>query len=683
MTAQARVDARVKQVLTVDGLRFKDLDGSGTLDPYEDWRLSPSERTADLIARMTIDEKVGLMGITGRRMGIATPDKDKTSHDGVLDEEQLEQHPMFKRPVPGTTESIEERHLRHFIVREATTPRALATWANAMNEVAEGTRLGIPVIIASNSRNELGGTGMPAPDATYETDTFTLFPGTLGLGATGDLDLVRRFAEVVRAEFDATGIKKGYMYMADVLTDPRWQRFNGALGEDPAWVAAAIATLVSTLQGETLGPDSVALTTKHFPGGGARENGFDPHYAEGKFNVYRTPGSLEKYHLPPFQAAIDAGTSSIMPYYAIPSEEKSSMPQGPDGRFGTFEQVGFAYNEAILQLLRDMGFTGYINSDTGILDVMPWGVEDLSPVERLAKAVNAGVSVIADTDQVHLFRQAYDEGLLTEETIDARIAPMLAEMFALGLFDDPYRDPDHAAAVVGSDAHRALAEEAHRKSVVLLKNATRPGDSRPVLPLAPERLAGRKVYLELFEKDLKVTRLDALREAIATRCPEVEFTTDYAYADVAILCLNPVTGDYFKATGLMDLEVHEATNVTISKVRRIAEQVDTTVVAFNFELPFLLGNVEPLTDGMVAGFDTTWEAMVDVITGAHAPTGRMPFTLPADAAAIAVDEDDICASPNDVPGYDKEQYMDGRPYAYVDAAGNRYGLGFGLAYPKG
>ena len=139
------------------------------------------------------------------------------------------------------------------------------------------------------------------------------------------------------------------------------------------------------------------MTTKHFPGGGARENGFDPHYAEGKFNVYPTPGSLATYHLPPFQAAIDAGTSSVMPYCAIPSAEKSAMPQAP---LEDFEDVGFAFNKGILDLLRSMGHRGYINSDSGILSKMAWGVDELGVPERVGKAVMAGTDMIADTNDV-------------------------------------------------------------------------------------------------------------------------------------------------------------------------------------------------------------------------------------------------------------------------------------------
>ena len=149
------------------------------------------------------------------------------------------------------------------------------------------------------------------------------------------------------------------------------------------------------------------MTTKHFPGGGARENGFDPHYAEGRFNVYPTPGSLQKYHLPPFQAAIDAGTSSVMPYYAIPSAEKSAMPQPP---LTEFEPVGFAFNKEVLDLLSTMGHRGYVNSDSGILSKMAWGVTELSVPERAGKAVMAGTDIIADTNDVGSIREAYLPG---------------------------------------------------------------------------------------------------------------------------------------------------------------------------------------------------------------------------------------------------------------------------------
>ena len=673
MVEQIDIAARVKPVIETDGLIFRDLNANGVLDPYEDWRLSPSERATDLVARMSPEEKIGLMVINARTMGISQPDKNLTSHNGALDEQyhriKNDPHNTAGLPYEGTTQQIEELHMRHFIMRETPAGSTIATWVNAMNEVAEGTRLGIPVIVAANSKNELGGFKM---GATEHDRDFTQWPGTLGLAATGDLALIADFAAKSRAEWVAAGLRKGYMYMADTVTDPRWFRGSGTFGEDPLFNAQAIGAVVRGFQGEGgLAADGVAMTTKHFPGGGARENGFDPHYAEGKFNVYPTPGSLATYHLPPFQAAIDAGTSSVMPYYAIPSTEKSAMPQAP---LDEFEDVGFAFNKGILDLLRSMGHRGYINSDSGILSKMAWGVEELSVPERVGKAVMAGTDMIADTNDVGSIRTAYLQGLFTTERLDDAARRLTEEMFALGLFDNPYVDPDRADDVVANTEFTAAAERAHRTSVVVMKNHA------ATLPLTPDRLTGRVVYVELFQDGLMVAELDSLRARLATQYPTTRFTTDYHHADVAVLLLNPSAGDYFHATGLMDLDIHEATNVALSKITEIRAVVAELVIGLNVKQPWLLGNVEPLADALVAGFDTRNEVLFDAIVGTFAPTGRLPLTFPIDNAAIAVDEHGLCASPNDVPGYDKERYMGGRPYVYTDSDGNRYQLGHGLTW---
>lgn len=561
--------------------------------------------------------------------------------------------------------------MRRFIMRETPSGGDIARWINAMQEVAEGTRWSIPVLVAANSKNEQGGFAM---GGTARDVPFTQFPGTLGLAASGDLDLISRFADQSRQEWRASGLRKGYMYMADVVTDPRWFRTFGTFGERPELVAAAIDRVVRGFQGEGgVGRDGVALTTTHFPGGGARENGFDPHYAEGRFNVYRTPGSLETYHLPPFQAAIDAGTSSVMPYYAIPSKEKSTLPQPP---LEEFEQVGFAFNREVLRVLREMGHRGYINSDSGILSKMAWGVEELSTPERAGKAVSAGTDVIADTNDVGSIREAYVRGLFSAQRLDEAAAALLTEMFALILFEDPYVDPDEADRVVANAAFQEVADEAHRRSVVLLKN-TEQGGQR-VLPLRAEDLTGRRVYVDVFEKGLTVAALESLRAQLAEAHPELTFTTDPAFAELAVLFVNPSTGDYVESTGLYDLSIHEATTVDLARIERIRGQVGTVVVALNVALSWIPASIEPLADALVAGFDTRRDVVFDAICGAFTPSGHLPLTLPASEAAVAVDEDGICASPNDVPGYAKEQHMDGVPYVYADAAGNRYVSGFGL-----
>ncbi|HZK05251.1 MAG TPA: glycoside hydrolase family 3 N-terminal domain-containing protein [Actinomycetaceae bacterium] len=672
MSVQVSIGARVKPTIMVDGLTFKDLNGDGELQPYEDWRLNAEERAADLAARMEIDELIGLMVINSRPMGRYQKDPAKTSHDGLLDEERYESHRMGSPHLEGSTEIIEEKHVRHFIARESPPPQFVTAWVNALQEVAEGTRLGVPALVASNSRNEAGGFKfMPTAD---DTD-MTLWPGTLGLAATGDLDIISDFARKSRAEFNAINVRKGYMYMADTATDPRWFRFNGTFGEDPEFLAQAIDRIVRGFQGEKLDRTSIALTTKHFPGGGARENGFDPHYAEGKYNCYPTPGSLEAYHLPPFKAAIAAGTSSIMPYYAIPSNEKSYVPQAPYR--DEFEETGFAFNKAIITgLLREkFGFEGYVNSDSGVLTGMAWGVEDLTIPERVAKALEAGTDIFADTNDVASIRAAYDQGLATRERLELSARRLTKEMFELGLFEDPYKDPEEAPLIVRSPDHLAAAADAHRKSVVLLKN------TGGILPLDLDSPAQKKVYVETFERDLTVEKLDEVRAELEAMGLGVDFTTDFRLADIAWVHLNPFTGDYFAATPEpLDLAIHEATNIRLAKVREIRDAVPTLLVSVNFMLPWLLHEVEPMADALLGGFDTSTSAIAEVVFGKFAPVGRLPITLPAGPDAIAVDENGICASPNDVPGYDKERYMEGRTYVYRDSDGNDYRLGHGLNY---
>lgn len=701
---QPKLEVRKKKLIEVDGLKFKDLNGNGKLDPYEDWRLSPKERAENLVSLMTLDEKIGMMLINSRKMGLAQEDKSQTSHDGVLDESVIEKGETIfaMSKVYGTTHTIENRHLRHFILRDNFSPSETAEWINTMNEVAEGTRLGIPVLIASNSRNENGESIFGMNDAI---GIFSTWPGTLGLAAAaqgeikngGDASLISEFANIAHKEWNATGIRKGYMYMADVVTDPRWQRTYGTFGEDPEFIADAIGRLIDGFQGKTLGKDSIAMTTKHFPGGGPRENGFDPHYEEGKWNIYPTPGSLEKYHLPPFRAAVEHGTSSIMPYYSIPSIKKSVV-QEFEGEDIPFEEVGFAFNHYFLEyILRGkLGFKGYINSDSGIVNNMCWGVEEMSIAERFAKAVNAGTDLIADTNDIENLKLAVENGWISEKRINEANVRLLTEMFALGLFDDrTYNDPEKADEVVNTKAHWDAAYEAHKKSVTILKN------SNQTLPLTADKVEGKKVYIRVYHKDKEVAK-DYMKKALADakELGQFDLTDHYEEADIAILFLQPKSGQYFDATpGLLELELCENKEVkaldgrpyketTLSEIdhlHQVAENVKSrggkVIISVNIILPWLVGNVEPLADAFVAGYDTFYKAQLEIIAGNEQPTGVLPLTLPASEEVIAVDEEGNCISPNDVPGYDKDKYMpEGLRYAYKDSDGNVYQLGHGLKY---
>lgn len=701
---QPLLEVRSKTIIEVDGLKFKDLNGNGKLDPYKDWRLSPKERAENLVSLMNVDEKVGMMLINTRQMGLSQKDKSKTSHDGVLDEGIVEKgESIFAiTKVMGTTYTIENMHLRHFILRDNWSPAQMAEWVNTMNEVCEGTRLGIPCLIASNSRNENTEFIFGMNDAA---GIFSTWPGTLGLAAAakgdikngGDASLISQFAQIAHDEWDATGLRKGYMYMADTVTDPRWQRTYGTFGEDPIFIADAIGRIIDGFQGESLGSHSIAMTTKHFPGGGARENGFDPHYEEGKWNLYPTPGSLEKYHLPPFQAAVDHGTSSIMPYYSMPSIKKSVV-QEFEGEDIPYEEVGFTFNHYFLNhILREkLGFKGYINSDSGITSKMSWGVEALSEAERFAKAINAGTDMVADTNDIENLKAAINNGWISEQRIDQANVRLLTEMFALGLFDDrTYVSADLAKATVSQSAHWDAAYQAHKKSVTVLKNQNQ------TLPLTVEKLESKLVYVEVFHKDTE--RAVAYTAKAKKECQELgqfTLTDNYEEAEAAILFLHPKSGAYFSATpGLLELEIcenktetaldgssyQETTLTGMNHLREVTENIRSrggkVIISVNVTLPWILGNVEPLADALIAGYDTFYKAQFEVMSGNSRPVGVLPLTLPASEAVIAVDTNGNCVSRNDVSGYDKDNYMpEGLSYAYKDSDGNFYKLGHGLTY---
>lgn len=195
----------------------------------------------------------------------------------------------------------------------------MADFTNAVQALAESQRLGIPVLFKDNARNH------------YDTDprfgisggagAFTEFPKEAGVAAAalgaGDVSPVKALAEVMGREWRAIGLRGMYGYTADLATEPRWYRVQETFTEDADLGAEIMKTLVLGLQGGPVSPSTaVALTLKHFPGGGPQALGLDPHYSFGKRQIY--PGGRFEYHLRPFKVAIDAGVSSIMPYYGVP-----------------------------------------------------------------------------------------------------------------------------------------------------------------------------------------------------------------------------------------------------------------------------------------------------------------------------------------------------------------------------
>lgn len=733
----AAVSTVSRALIQKDGLTFKDIDGSGTLSPVNDWRLPAARRAAAYVRQLTVEEKIAQLFVADWRMAkyppsgpmamkIDNPVQDET---GILDETECDTETIFgKQHIIGTTKMLKEAFYRHVILRANATPTDLADWVNQVNAVCEECEHFLPMTATSNSRNENGEVVFGMNDAFGVLATW---PGTLGIAAavkgTGRIDIVDKFADTVRREWNACGMRKGYMYMADTVTDPRWQRTYGTFGEDPALISEIMRHLIPGIQGKPNGvaKDGVAMTTKHFPGGGARENGFDPHYAAGQWNVYATEGSLEAYHLPPFRAAVECGTSSIMPYYSKPAAAKSAPQKAPAGGNIPMEPYGFAYNKYFIDdlLRKQLGFTGYINSDSGITRNMAWGVEMLDVPERVGFAVNhAGVDIISGIFDIEAAREAYDrahngyykthpvpEGftadqlVLTDEALDRAVTRTLTEMFELGMVDDPYRDPEEAEKTVARPADWAEAAKVHRESVVLLKNDG-------TLPLTDDKLAGKTVYAEAFHKDPRLSEQSTAR--LRELLKDLTLTDDPANADYALLFVTPQSGAYFSATpGYLELdlcegktvhnvdeegrpapETHEETTVTgMGRIAEIARTVHArggkVIGNLNISLAWQPGSLEPLCDALTAGFDTYPDATLDVMRGRFAPVGKLPLTLPRGDEVLAVNADGVCISPNDVPGYDKDKYMpdalkdeNGKAYAYRDAAGRYYEYGFGLSY---
>lgn len=746
-----------RRVIEKDGLTFKDIDGSGRVSPVNDWRLPADQRAAALAEALTLEEKIGQVFISDWRMGLYAKDKEKLDESGLLDEGEFNGKTIFgEQHLPATSTLIKDWWARHLILRSNPGPEDLTDFLNQLHAVAEECERFVPVQTVSNSRNENGELVFGMNDAA---GVFAAWPGTLGIAAAvrGDgIELVDDFADCVRREWNAAGLKKGYMYMADVMSDPRWQRSYGTFGEDPALICEIFEHIIPRIQGSAQGvtEDGVAMTVKHFPGGGARENGFDPHYAMGQWNVYATPGSLEKYHLPGFEVAVKHKAASIMPYYAKPSKEKSA-PQTAGGvasdnatadsaALATSESTGvaadsamemqpygFAFNKPFIDgLLRGkMGFQGYVNSDTGIVHNMCWGVEMLDKPERIGFAINhAGVDLISGLFDVEYGKEAYarsqndyydthpvpegftkEQLVLTDEVLNRAVTRTLTELFALGMFENPYRDPKNARKEISDNqADWDHAMDAHRKSVVLLKNT---GDGQKVLPLAADKLSGKSVYARCFAKNPENAEksTESLREMLKDK---VTLTDDPAAADYAILLLCPSSGEYFNATpGYLELDIcedkivcnvdqqgrptseaHSETTLSgLGRVKEIAEILHAkggkVIVNVNVTLAWELGNIEPLADALTVGFDTYPSATLDVILGSFAPTGRLPITFPKGDEVLAVNADGVCISPNDVPGYDKDKYMpdslkdeNGKAYAYRDSEGNYYELDFGLSY---
>lgn len=729
-------------VIKVDGLYFKDSNNNQTLDVFEDWREDAGVRAADMVTKMTIQEQAGFVLNSLMVNPVSKTLAEVKNEDGTIDPAKI--FPMVAEGEITGNLTMFNRNASGFAGADdqvLTTGKVRAgVYRGGLNYDASVVAL-LTNVATEIAEWDSANAGTPAIPYTLISNPIAAgFPDSLGMAAAmlgdGNYDAIKAYAEVDRQMWRAQGISFMYGPQIDLLTDPRWPRNSGTYGEREDVVAGIITALVDGYQYGTEGvnENSVILSAKHFPGDGAAENGFESHTAQGQWRLYPTEGSLEKYQLVGFQAAIDAGVGAIMPCYSRDAADDRSVTQTYRGHEVKVNELGSAYNEEIITtLLRDiMGFDGFVNSDSGITQVQNYGMESKTSIQRFAKLIEAGTDAIGAELAPEYIVSAVAYGILDKADLDRANINRATALFKQGLFDNPYLDyakADEVRATNMATAHEQ-AYQLHLKATVLMKNH----DS--VLPLAKD--AGTKLFIQSFtgtgeDEDT----VNALTELFTAQGFEV--VSKAAEADVAYLYVQPKATNSTSAgpseavlSLVEDFEVDErdaqaaqgfgfgngtqnktgnkievTTLESVSKIAKTADKVHenggkviATIVCTS---PWILDALEPYCDALTAQYTTSGasvanarSAQVDVIVGNYNPTGKLCMTMPACEAVIALTEVtredgtvyEVCASPNDVPGYAKDQYMSAEvlaqspsgSYAYKDADGNVYVAGFGLSY---
>ena len=729
-------------VIVKDALFFKDMDNDGVLSPYEDWRLDNETRAKDMVAHLPLKQQAGLVLNTLWNTPMSmTREGAKDENGNIVPSKVFKRYdssePIPKGILPGLDNRVDDGQV---LEQKLTAGVYRGEMRAEAGMAALYHNLGTQYVEYEACQG-----GVAIPYSLHTNPINIGYPDFLGMGAAcmgdGNFDMVYQMAETDRKMMSACGLNIMYGPQVDVSTDPRWPRNSGTYGERPEITAGITRELVRGYQdGEDgLKKGSIVLTVKHFPGDGPAENGFEPHLPIGQWRLYPTEGSMEKYHLPPFQAAFDMKASAIMPDYSRVGTDGRSKPQYYRGKLTSTEQVGSTYSkELITDLARDtMGFTGYVNSDSGITTTQIYGVENLSVPERYAKAISAGTDVIGGNYDAENIVKAVEEGYLPKADLDRANYRRLLAMFQQGRVDNPYLDPDEADRVRAENFEGAkkAAYKACQKEVVLAKNH---GGALPMVK-------GKKVFIAVFsgedagaalaqmmgagvagedDNEKLRTQLAELLKAKGYEIVDTPEECDYAYLHVwpkqnnivfiqrSMPVLELVDGLMHEEREVNKSQKKTGNKISISTLRGVGQipgiaetvhahggKVIATCVVCN---PWILDKLEPYCDGLTFQYTVSPVAMgnalgaqMDVLSGEYNPTGKMSLTMVSSPEVIAITEKEIdgvtreiCVSPNDVPGYDKDQYIDpeilkhvkGGSYAYCDADGNYYRSGFGLRY---
>ncbi|MDF2595505.1 MAG: glycoside hydrolase family 3 protein [Clostridia bacterium] len=657
---------------------FKDLNGNGTLDPYEDWTKSVDVRTADLASQMKNEEIAGLMLYSGHQMN-------------------------WKSSVPtqDQVKFLTNDDLRHVLIAGEVPASIAAPWNNNVQAISEKLGLGIP---ANNSTDPRHSAAVGVEYYSSNTGTISLWPNSLGIAATFDPGIMYDFGKIASAEYRALGIATALSPQIDIATEPRWNRTNGTFGEDPKLSADMTEAYVQGFQGTFdangnligWGNDSVNAMIKHWPGGGGGEAGRDAHNDHGKYSVY--PGNNFDAHTIPFVDGALQGTAAdttmataVMPYYTI---SYNVDPSGND--------LSNAYSEYMLtDLLRNKyNFDGVICTDWGVDNTRGWGpaIEPLPTAERSKLLIEAGVDQFGGQNTsayiLEAVKLAEAEG--TEVNFRSKMeesaSRLLKNIFRTGLFENSYLDEEDSTKTVAKAEFVQKGYEAQVKSITMIKNHNN------VLPLQ----STTKVYVPKNNGQYLF------------KGAEKNFTVvdDPAQADVAIVPLNspasPLApdgmfgGGWLESTGYFPLTLQyseytavnartvsiagdyrnfdssskilnrsykntkmTATNFSQYQVLAATKEAmgnKPVIAVVNLDNPMVFTEVDAVADGILLRFASSDNAVLDIITGNREPQGLLPLQMPKDMAAVEAQYEDV---PRDLE-------------CYVDADDNTYDFAFGL-----
>ena len=680
------------KLLTEDGYAFKDLNRNDSLDAYEDWRLTPQERAADLASKLSKEEIAGLMLYS--------------SHQAVPSAELTEDQKKF----------LSKDHLRAVLITSVESPRIAAQWNNRMQAFIEGLDHGIPANTSSDPRHEAKATTEYNAGAGGH---ISQWPTSLGLAATFDPQLMYRFGEIASEEYRALGIATALSPQVDIATDPRWTRFSGTFGEDPLLATemarAYCDAFQTTPDTRGWGMRSVNAMVKHWYGYGAQEGGRDSHFASGKYAVY--PGNnLAEHKLSFIDGAfkLEGGTemaSAVMPIYSI------LWNQDPSG-----ENVGGSYSQWLIQkqLREEAKFEGVVCTDWGITKDMkvldspmggkPWGVESLTEAERHYKILQAGVDQYGGNNEIGPVLAAYDMWAKAQGEKSARqrfeqsARRLLLNVFRVGLFEHPYLDPEASEKIVGNPQFMREGYEAQLKSVVMLKNhdnKTLPMDKRykvyvpkrhfPAIPglwggiseektVEPIDLALVRKYYEVVEQpeqaDFAICLIEEPSTGFGYSAADVKRGgngyvpyslqyDDYKAVDarsVSIAGGDPMekfTNRSYKGKTVKAYNRDDMLMVSETK-RAMGEK--PVIVILETGRPVVLSEIEPKADAILISFNVQHQALLDIISGKNEPSALLPMQMPADMKTVEEQHEDV---PRDMR-------------CYQDADGNTYDFAFGL-----